>query len=47
MIEDAKKTASVLAYNYPKSKWYKYSYEIVGEKDENENFIKKISNFFN
>ena len=42
--EDAKKTASVLAYNYPKSKWYKYSYEIVGEKDENENFIKITRN---
>jgi outer membrane protein assembly factor BamD (BamD/ComL family) len=28
MIEDAKKTASVIGYNYPDSKWYKFSYEI-------------------
>jgi len=43
MKEDAKKTASVLGYNYPNSKWYKYSYELVGPKDENKN--KKISFF--
>ena len=33
MLEDAKKTASVLGYNYPDSKWYKYSYKIVGEEN--------------
>ena len=46
MVDDAKKTAAVLGYNYPKSKWYKYSYDIVGEKEASRNkkdsFLKKI-----
>jgi outer membrane protein assembly factor BamD len=46
MIEDAKKTAAVLGYNYPDSKWYEYSYHIVGEKESNEleksSFLKKL-----
>ena len=29
MIEDAKKTSAVIGYNYPKSKWYKYSYRLL------------------
>ena len=48
MIEDAKKTASVIGYNYPDSKWYRYSYELVGSKDvnkiKNESFFGKLSN---
>ena len=48
IIEEAKKTASVLGYNYPKSKWYKYSYKIVGDqnykKSNKTNFFKKILN---
>jgi len=47
MIEDAKKTASVIGYNYPGSKWYRYSYELVGSADEKINdksFFGKISN---
>ena len=36
MTEDAVKTASVIAYNYPNSKWHKFSYELVGPKDENK-----------
>ena len=48
MIEDAKKTASVLGFNYPKSKWYKYSYNLVGDKDyiksKKNNFFKNIFN---
>ena len=43
MIEEAKKTASVLAYNYPKNEWYAYSYDLVGEK---ENIIPKKNNLF-
>ena len=31
MLEDAKKAASTLGYNYPNSEWYKYSFNIVGE----------------
>jgi len=46
IIEDAKKTASVIGYNYPTSKWYKYSYELVGTDDDKKNekktFFSKI-----
>ncbi len=45
MFEEAKKTASVLGYNYPKSKWYKYSYNLVG--DQNSNKSKKTNLFKN
>ena len=48
MIEDAKKTASVIGYNYPDSKWYRYSYELVGsdndDKLNDKSFFGKISN---
>ncbi len=30
--EEAKKAAAVLGYNYPSSKWYKRSYDLVGKK---------------
>ena len=49
MIEDAKKTASVIGYNYPDSKWYKFSYELIETKGNNKNekksFFSKLSNF--
>ena len=48
MIEDARKTASVIGYNYPDSKWYRYSYELVGsdndDKINDKSFFGKISN---
>ena len=48
MIEEAKKTASVLSYNYPKSKWYIYSYNLVGDQNVDQskktNLFKKILN---
>ena len=48
MVEEAKKTASVLGYNYPKSKWYKYSYNILVDQNSNKskktNLLKKILN---
>ena len=48
MIEDSKKTASVLGYNYPKSKWYQYSYNLVGDQNSHEskktNIFKRIIN---
>ena len=48
MIEDAKKTASVIAYNYPESEWYGYSYKLVGpnddEKKEKKSFFNKFYN---
>ena len=45
MTEEAKKTASVLGYNYPKSKWYGYSYNILDtNKSKNNNLFKKVLN---
>ena len=51
MIEEAKNTASVIGYNYPDSKWYKFSYKLVGPIDdsniEKKSFFEKISNLLN
>ena len=45
MSEEATKTASVLGYNYPKSKWYKYSYNLVGSQDsKRSNLLKRVLN---
>ena len=46
MYEDSYNTAALLGYNYPKSKWYKYSYNLVEQIDGEETFLKKIRNFF-
>ena len=47
MLEDAKKTASIIGHNYPKSKWYEYSYYLVtnNKKEKDLKFLQKISNF--
>ncbi len=34
--EQAKRTAAILGYNYPESRWYKDSYALVGDKDMKE-----------
>jgi len=44
MNDEAEKTASVIGFNYPKSKWYKYSYDLVAENKNKKsllNFFKK------
>ena len=46
MYEESYNTAALLGYNYPKSKWYKYSYNLVEQIDGEETFLKKIRNFF-
>ena len=46
MYEDSYNTAALLGYNYPESKWYKYSYNLVEQIDGEETFLKKIRNFF-
>ena len=46
MYEDSYDTAALLGYNYPESKWYKYSYNLVEQIDGEETFLKKIRNFF-
>ena len=48
MMDDAKKTSAVIGYNYPKSKWYKYSYRLLKKTDNKNNkksLLNKISNF--
>ena len=46
MYEESYNTAALLGYNYPESKWYKYSYNLVEQIDGEEKFLKKIRNFF-
>ena len=46
MYNDAEKTASVLGYNYPKSKWYNYSYKLIKEIEEEKSILEKISDVF-
>ena len=46
MYEESYNTAALLSYNYPKSKWYKYSYNLVKQIDGEETFLKKIRNLF-
>jgi len=47
MKEDAEKTAAVISYNYPDSKWYKYSYDLLVQKNKNQtdkkSLIEKLS----
>lgn len=47
--EDAYKSAAVIGYNYPTSKWYRYSYNILDKNKSNSKIglKKKIINFFN
>ena len=46
MFEESSNTAALLGYNYPESKWYKYSYNLIKQTEDNETFLKKIRNFF-
>ena len=45
MFEESYNTAALLGYNYPDSKWYKLSYNLIEQKEE-ETFLKKFRNFF-
>ncbi len=44
--EEASNTASVLGFNYPKSNWYRLSYNLINNKNKPKNFFKKLT-FFN
>ena len=46
MYEESYNTAALLGHNYPQSKWYKYSYNLVKQIDSEETILKKIRNFF-
>ena len=47
MKEQAKKTASVIVYNYPNSKWYRYAYNLVNDKPNKSSLSNKFLNIFN
>jgi len=46
MLEESKKTASVLGHNYPNSKWYSYSYNLIKKIDNDQSIFEKVSDFF-
>ncbi len=46
MRDDSIKTASTLGYNYPNSKWYKFSYELINKEKNQESILNKITNLF-
>ncbi len=46
MYDESYDTAALLGYNYPKSKWYKYSYNLIKQIDVEQTFLKKLRNFF-
>ena len=46
IYEESYNTAALLGYNYPNSKWYEKSYNLVTQIDDNETFIKKFRNLF-
>ena len=41
--EEASNTASVLGYNYPKSKWYELSYNLINKTNKPKSFFKKLN----
>ena len=46
MYEESYNTAALLGYNYPETKWYKYSYNLVKNIEDEETFLKRIRNYF-
>ena len=46
MKEEAINTAAVIGYNYPESKWYEHSYNLLKEKEKNLKLLEKIKNIF-
>ncbi len=46
MYDESYNTAALLGYNYPNSKWYKYSYNLVKKIEDEETILKRIRNFF-
>lgn len=47
MIEDAKKTASILGYNYPKSVWYQSSYKNLVKQNKKSFYSDSIDKILN
>ena len=47
MLEESTKTAAILGHNYPKSEWYKFSYNNLSKKEKNSILSETINKFFN
>ncbi len=46
MFEESNNIAAVLGHNYPDSKWYKYSYQLIKNIEDKDSFLKKVKNIF-
>ncbi len=46
MEEESIKTAATLGYNYPDTKWYKYSYNLIKKIEKNDSIMDKVKNIF-
>ena len=46
MIDESYNTASTLGHNYPDSKWYKYSYNLIKNVEDDESLLKKLKKIF-
>ena len=46
MIEESIKTAAVLGHNYPDSRWYRYSYNLIKKIDNENSLVDKVKNLF-
>ena len=47
MVEESIKVAATLGYNYPDTKWYRYSYNLIKKVDEKDSIFKNVKNIFN
>ena len=46
MHEESYNTASILGHNYPNSKWYKYSYNLIEKIDTKNTILEKVADIF-
>ena len=46
MLEESNNVASVLGYNYPNSKWYRYSYNLIKKSNKENSFFDKVKQIF-
>ncbi len=46
MKSESIKSAALLGHNYPNSKWYTYSYNLIKKIEDDENFLDKLKNIF-
>ena len=46
MYEESYNTAALLGHNYPETKWYEYSFNLVKKVDNEKSFLKNIRNLF-